>query len=54
MKLPLWAQVQVERALDELKDGSVTILFDDKAVRKVRVEIFHKEPTQRSHGMTEY
>lgn len=54
MKLPLWAQVQVERFLDELKEGSVTIQFDGTAVRKVKVEVFHKEPKDQRLGHLEF
>lgn len=54
MKLPLWAQVQVERFLDELKAGSVTIHTDGTAVRQVEVKLCHKPPVERPAGMTEY
>ena len=54
MKLPLWAQVQVERFLDELKAGSVTIHTDGTAVRQVEVKLCHKPPVERPQGMTEY
>lgn len=54
MKLPLWAQVQVERFLDELRPGSVTIHTDGGNVRQVEVRVLHKQPIERPQGMTEY
>ena len=44
MKLPLWAQAAVERWLDELKPGSVTIHFDGTAVRQVEPRWVIREP----------
>ena len=44
MKLPLWAQVQVERALDELKPGQIVIHTDGTSVRMVVPQLQYKEP----------
>lgn len=44
MKLPLWAQAAVERWLDRLTPGSVTINFDGQAVRLVEVKEQIREP----------
>lgn len=54
MKLPLWAQVQVERALDELRAGQIVIHTDGKAVRMVVPQLQYKAPEERPQGMTEY
>lgn len=54
MKLPLWAQVQVERALDELKPGCVEIHFNGTGEIKIKTQITFTKPTDRPAGMTEY
>lgn len=54
MKLPLWAQVQVERALDELKPGTVEIMFDGIAVREVKVRFNYREPKDQRPGHLEF
>lgn len=54
MKLPLWAQVQVERALDELKPGSITIHTNGTQIQQVEVRLMHKEPKEQRLGHMEF
>lgn len=54
MKLPLWAQVQLERALDELKPGAITIHTNGTVVQQVEVRLCHKEPKEQRPGHLEF
>lgn len=54
MKLPLWAQVQVERALDELKPGQIVIHTDGTSVRMVVPQLQYKEPKDQRLGHLEF
>lgn len=54
MKLPLWAQVQVERALDELKPGQIVIHTDGTSVRMVVPQLQYKEPKDQRPGQLEF
>ena len=54
VKLPLWAQVQVERALDELKPGQIVIHTDGTSVRMVVPQLQYKEPKDQRPGHLEF